>query len=138
MSDRIEADHEAHPNRIFFTSASYSSKAYDYWKSVTDKIYVIGDFVWTAMDYIGEVSAGEAFYAPKADANTGAQDVLDHGKLPDGVTPDMLYDLQFDYMPNLFPKYVSWWRFGHYGSKEATGLLPQCAVGCYSCGNVGA
>lgn len=108
MSDRIEADHEAHPNRIIFTSASYSSKAYDYWKSVADKIYVIGDFVWTAMDYIGEVSAGEAFYAPKADANTGAQDVLDHGKLPDGVTPDMLYDLQFDYMPNLFPKYVSW------------------------------
>jgi beta-galactosidase len=34
--------------------------------------------------------------------------VLERGILPEGVTPDMLYDLQFDYMPNLFPKYISW------------------------------
>jgi beta-galactosidase len=108
MSDRIESDHEAYPDRIFFTAASYSSKAYDYWKQVTDKLYVIGDFVWTAMDYLGEVSAGEAFYAAKADVDTGAQDVLEFGKLPDGIRPEMLYDIQFERMPNLFPKYISW------------------------------
>ncbi|MCR4765467.1 MAG: DUF4982 domain-containing protein [Bacteroidaceae bacterium] len=106
MSDMIEADHEAHPDRVFFTAASYSSQAYDYWKPVLDKSYVIGDFVWTVMDYLGEVSAGEAVYAAERDDR--ARQVLKAGKLPEGLTPDKLYDIQFETMPNLFPKYISW------------------------------
>ena len=106
MSNKIDADHEAHPDRVFFTAASYSSKAYDYWKAALDKLYVIGDFVWTAFDYLGEVSAGEATYAKEVDKR--AEMVLNDGKLPEGIKPEMLYDLQFETMPNLFPKYISW------------------------------
>ena len=64
------------------------------------------DFVWTAMDYLGEVSAGEATYAKEIDNR--AQDVLSRGKLPKGIKPEMLYDIQFETMPNLFPRYISW------------------------------
>ena len=106
MSSKIETDHQAFPNRVFFTAASYSSQAYEYWKPVLDKLYVIGDFVWTAMDYLGEVSAGEATYAKEIDNR--AQDVLSRGKLPKGIKPEMLYDIQFETMPNLFPRYISW------------------------------
>lgn len=106
LSNKIDADHAAHPDRVYFTAASYSSKAYDYWKASSDKIYVLGDFVWTAIDYLGEVSAGEATYAKEVDNR--AEMVLNDGNLPEGIKPEMLYDLQYEGMPNLFPRYISW------------------------------
>lgn len=106
MSDKIESDHEQYPDRIIYTSASYSSHALDYWKPVLNHQYVIGDFVWTAIDYLGEVSLGEAYYAPEN--NDISQEVISEGKLPEGVTPENLYDMQFAHSPNLFPKYISW------------------------------
>ena len=106
MSGKIDADHEAYPDRIIYTAASYSSQAFEYWKSVIDKQYVIGDFVWTAIDYLGEVSSGESYYAKEEDHRT--QDVMSGDVLPTGMTPENLYELQFDMMPNLFPKFISW------------------------------
>lgn len=106
LSNKVDADHAAHPGRVYFTAASYSSKAYDYWKASADKIFVLGDFVWTAIDYLGEVSAGEATYAKEVDKR--AEMVLNDGNLPEGIKPEMLYDIQFEGMPNLFPRYISW------------------------------
>lgn len=106
LSSKVDADHAAHPGRVYFTAASYSSKAYDYWKASADKIFVLGDFVWTAIDYLGEVSAGEATYAKEVDKR--AEMVLNDGNLPEGIKPEMLYDIQFEGMPNLFPRYISW------------------------------
>jgi beta-galactosidase len=37
---------------------SFSPKAFDYWMAVEDHPWVIGDFVWTAWDYIGESAIG--------------------------------------------------------------------------------
>ena len=67
---------------------------------------MLGDFVWTAIDYLGEVSAGEATYAKEVDNR--AEMVLNDGNLPEGIKPEMLYDLQYEGMPNLFPRYISW------------------------------
>ncbi|HLO57262.1 MAG TPA: glycoside hydrolase family 2 TIM barrel-domain containing protein [Bacteroidales bacterium] len=53
-----EADHERVPDRIMYGSESFAWQAYDYWKQVEDHPWVIGDFVWTAFDYIGEASIG--------------------------------------------------------------------------------
>ena len=33
---------------------SYPKEFFDYWSLVEKHPYVIGDFVWTAMDYLGE------------------------------------------------------------------------------------
>lgn len=59
---RYESDHERYPERVIYASESYASQAYDYWKEVEDNVYVIGDFVWTAFDYIGEASIGWCGY----------------------------------------------------------------------------
>ena len=53
-----EFDHDRVPNRIMFGSESYPLEAFASWMNVLDHPYVIGDFVWTAFDYIGEASIG--------------------------------------------------------------------------------
>jgi beta-galactosidase len=51
-------DHERVPNRVMFGSESYALETFGTWMPVIDYSYVIGDFVWTAFDYIGEASIG--------------------------------------------------------------------------------
>ena len=51
-------DHERVPERIMYGAESYPLEAFDAWMNVLDHPYVVGDFVWTAFDYIGEASIG--------------------------------------------------------------------------------
>jgi beta-galactosidase len=51
-------DHARVPDRIMVGTESYPLEAFDAWMNVVDHSYVIGDFVWTAFDYIGEASIG--------------------------------------------------------------------------------
>jgi beta-galactosidase len=53
-----EDDHSRNPNRIMFGAESYPINAFENWMYVTDHSYLVGDFVWTAIDYIGEASIG--------------------------------------------------------------------------------
>ena len=53
-----EFDHDRVAKRIMFGSESYPLEAFDSWMNVLDYSYVIGDFVWTAFDYLGEASIG--------------------------------------------------------------------------------
>jgi beta-galactosidase len=57
-SSLYEFDHKRVPNRIMFGSESYPLAAFESWMNVLDHPYVIGDFVWTAFDYLGEASIG--------------------------------------------------------------------------------
>ena len=52
------ADHKRLPGRIMVGTESYPLEAFDSWMDVVDHPYLIGDFVWTAFDYIGEASIG--------------------------------------------------------------------------------
>lgn len=56
--ERYVVDHERVPSRIIYGSESFPNEAFDYWKAVEDYSWVIGDFVWTAWDYLGEASIG--------------------------------------------------------------------------------
>ena len=58
QKDIYELDHGRVPQRIMFCSESYPLEAFGSWMAVLDHPYVIGDFVWTAWDYIGEASIG--------------------------------------------------------------------------------
>ena len=51
-------DHARVPERIMVGTESYPVEAFGSWMAVVDHPYVIGDFVWTAWDYIGEASIG--------------------------------------------------------------------------------
>jgi len=53
-----DEDHKRLPNRIMVGTESYALTAFGSWMNVLDRPYVIGDFVWTAWDYIGEASIG--------------------------------------------------------------------------------
>jgi beta-galactosidase len=56
-----ETDHVLYPERIMLGSESFPDKAYENYRQVLEKPYVIGDFVWTAMDYLGEAGIGQAW-----------------------------------------------------------------------------
>ncbi len=56
--DQYVVDHERKPNRVMFGTESYALTAFDYWMSVLDHPWVVGDFIWTGFDYIGEASIG--------------------------------------------------------------------------------
>ncbi|MFN8209303.1 MAG: glycoside hydrolase family 2 TIM barrel-domain containing protein [Bacteroidales bacterium] len=51
-------DHARLPDRIMLGTESYPLEAFRSWMDVTDNTYLVGDFVWTAFDYIGEASIG--------------------------------------------------------------------------------
>jgi len=65
-----EPDHLQHPDRIMYASESYPLAAYDSWKAAENLPYVIGDFVWTSMDYLGEVSLANSGYVPESKKTT--------------------------------------------------------------------
>lgn len=64
---RYESDHKLHPQRIMYASESYASEAYDYWEGVKKNSWVIGDFIWTAFDHLGEASIGWRGYPQDMD-----------------------------------------------------------------------
>lgn len=51
-------DHKRVPERIMVGLESFPLEAFGAWMDVVDNPFVIGDFVWTAWDYIGEASIG--------------------------------------------------------------------------------
>jgi beta-galactosidase len=54
------SDHQRHPERIIAATESFPLQAFDYWMAVVDHPFVIGDFVWTGFDYLGESGIGQA------------------------------------------------------------------------------
>ncbi|GAB4488302.1 MAG: glycoside hydrolase family 2 TIM barrel-domain containing protein [Anaerolineales bacterium] len=59
---RYRPDHEKYPRRIIYASESMPPQLYEHWKAVKELPYVIGDFVWVGMDYLGEAGVGHATY----------------------------------------------------------------------------
>ncbi|MFB0494764.1 beta-galactosidase [Mucilaginibacter sp. OAE612] len=57
------ADHKRVPSRVIFQTESYPRDAFANWKLVQNNNYIIGDFVWTAIDYLGESGIGRWYYS---------------------------------------------------------------------------
>lgn len=60
LPDKYESDHARHPQRIMYGSESFPKEALLYWTLVEKHPYVIGDFVWSGMDYLGEAGLAHA------------------------------------------------------------------------------
>jgi beta-galactosidase len=56
------SDHAAFPNRVMMGTESFPKAALENWRAVESLPYVIGDFVWTGMDYLGESGVGHFEY----------------------------------------------------------------------------
>ncbi|AKD55479.1 glycoside hydrolase family 2 TIM barrel-domain containing protein [Spirosoma radiotolerans] len=60
-----ESDHQQFPNRIMVGTETFAKEAFENWQQVEKHPYVIGDFVWTAMDYMGETAIGHSLVQPE-------------------------------------------------------------------------
>jgi beta-galactosidase len=60
--ERIEKDHLRIPSRMIVITESVQNEMFECWKSIKENNYVVGDFVWTAMDYLGENGIGRWGY----------------------------------------------------------------------------
>lgn len=55
-----ENDHKIAPARLMMGTESFPREALENWQMVEKHAYVIGDFVWTSMDYLGESGIGHS------------------------------------------------------------------------------
>ena len=56
------SDHERDPKRVIWQTESYPRDAFRNWAVVNDYPYVVGDIVWTGLDYLGESGIGRNYY----------------------------------------------------------------------------
>ncbi len=62
MIHKSQSDHERVPSRVMMQTESYSHDTWRNYCKVQDEPWVIGDFVWTAIDYLGESGIGRWYY----------------------------------------------------------------------------
>lgn len=104
MLGKYESDHQLYPNRVMYASESYPGQAYDYWKAVENHPYVVGDFVWTALDYIGEVSVASSKYAKELNR----RNLQTRDGISEGTNPTKIFDMMQKYSTTTWPAYLSW------------------------------
>lgn len=85
-SARYGVDGEIHPDRILVGSETYPPDIWRNWQQVKAMPYLVGDFMWTSWDYLGEAGAGAWTYGedergftkpfPWKMAEAGALDLL--------------------------------------------------------------
>lgn len=89
-SGRYPLDGKAHPNRVIFGSETFPQDIYKNWQMVKQYPYLVGDFMWTSWDYLGEAGIGAWSYTggmpfnrpyPWLLAGAGVIDILGN---PDG------------------------------------------------------
>lgn len=67
MEDKYVCDHELYPDRVMLGSENFAKEIGFRWPLVEKLPYVIGDFTWTAWDYIGEAGIGRGLFVDKDD-----------------------------------------------------------------------
>lgn len=67
LNYQYEISHEMFPSRVICCTESKPGELAKYWKDVERFPYVIGDFEWTSMDYIGEAGIGKTLYVEEND-----------------------------------------------------------------------
>jgi len=60
MWREYESDHQKYPSRMMIGTESLAKEAFENWQMVEKHSYVLGDFIWTSMDYLGEAGIGHS------------------------------------------------------------------------------
>lgn len=96
-----EADHARAPRRVMAATESTTLEAFEYWSLVEKLPYVIGDFVWTGIDYLGESGLGRAYVA-------GSQPDEFHGPWPWHVAGSGDLDILGERKPQSYYREALW------------------------------
>ena len=78
MIHKHAGDHQRDPKRVIWQTESYPRDAFKNWEIVNDFPYVVGDIVWTGLDYLGESGIGRYYY----DGETKGEHYVEGG-IPD-------------------------------------------------------
>ena len=62
MIHKHEGDHQRDPKRVMLQTESFPRDAFKNWALVNDYPYIVGDIVWTGLDYLGESGIGRYYY----------------------------------------------------------------------------
>ena len=76
MLHKHASDHERDPLRVILQTESFPRDAWRNWQTVEDYSYVIGDIVWTGLDYLGESGIGRYYY----DGDTPGEHYVEGGQ----------------------------------------------------------
>jgi beta-galactosidase len=148
---QYESDHAKYPERIMIGTESVPKEAFENWQMVEKYPYVIGDFVWTGMDYLGESGIGHTKFEgdsigflppwPWFNANCGDISILGDKK-PQMYFRDVVWRnspleiLVHAPLPNGKKEIVSFWGWpnewkswnwaGHEGEKLLVSVYSRC------------
>jgi beta-galactosidase len=125
LSNRYQLDGETFPDRVICGTETWPHQAFAFWDATSKLPFVIGDFVWTAIDYLGEAGIGKVsidepmvFFAqyPQHLANCGDLDICGF-KRPQSYYRDILWGVRKEpYIavldPQLYGKKVSFNPWG--------------------------
>ena len=78
MIHKHASDHQRAPERVMWQTESFPRDAFKNWAIVNDYPYVVGDIVWTGLDYLGESGIGRNYY----DGETKGEHYVEGG-IPD-------------------------------------------------------
>jgi beta-galactosidase len=73
LAQNLSEDHRRVPGRIMMTTESFPADAFEQWELVQSHPYILGEFVWTAMDYLGESGIGAWSYGTAKQATQISQ-----------------------------------------------------------------
>ncbi len=62
MIHKHKGDHQRDPKRVMWQTESYPRDAFRNWALTQDHPYIVGDIVWTGLDYLGESGIGRYYY----------------------------------------------------------------------------
>ena len=65
LESLTEGDHDRLPERVILYTETYPKDAEAVWRRIVKHPYVIGEFVWTGVDYLGESGIGRNFYVDR-------------------------------------------------------------------------
>lgn len=86
-----ELDHARFPEQVFMGTESFAKDLFAIWDLTDRHNWLIGDFVWVAMDYLGEASMGFAKW-PWVNAYSGDLDITGTQK-PQSLARDVAWGL---------------------------------------------
>ena len=102
LEGKYEQDHDLFPERIMLGSENFPKEVGLHWPMIEKTPYVIGEFTWTAWDYLGEAGIGRSVFLEKDDPllKEGPGALLSHSvSFPWRTANDADFDILGDVRP---------------------------------------
>ena len=104
---QYEPSHEKHPNRVMIATESKPREFISYWEDVKRLPYLIGDFEWTSMDYLGEAGIGDSYYVDE-DQVEATRNLMHISRFPSRTAGSGDFDILGFKKPQLAFKRIVW------------------------------